>query len=108
MKIVLADQCRVLWSTRRIGHSVELNHSPAAEINVFECLEAGRHIDASAPQLDKTIIPAAFRFLFWDALNIFDVYEQQTILVLLNGFDGVPTALHTMRDVQLEFHVTRI
>src|SRR5689334_9321155 len=84
MKIVLADQGRVLWGSSRVRNFVEFNDSPAAEIT-------------SPP-----------RFLFGNAFHILDMYEEKTIAVLADRLYRIAATLETMRNVQFQLDIARI
>src|SRR5689334_21692523 len=108
MEIVLADQSCFLWGARFIRNLIQLDHSPAAKIYVFECLHGCGNIDPPASEFNETEVSSARRLLSWNTLDILYMHEQQPITILLDCLDWISAALHVVCDIELKLHITRI
>src|ERR1700682_774296 len=90
-----------------VGNSVEFDDCPAAEIDSAQRFEDGGDVHESVPKPDETI--GMLRVLAsLEALDVFNVQEEQAIAEFLDGFRGVAAALKMVRDVQFQFDVARI
>src|SRR5436190_14201532 len=107
-QIRLVDLGARFRRARFIGHGVQLDDDPAAELDVVDRGEHRRHVDASTSQLYPAIRFRIVCLVGPGALDVFEAEEQMTARVLADRGHGIAATAAVMRDVELELAVARI
>src|SRR5918992_6306856 len=89
-QIALADRVRLFGCSVCIGHGIELDDCPAAELHLAQRREHGRQVDRPTSELDELVWPAT-RASFGHA-HVLDMEEEQTLGVAANCRGGVAGA----------------
>src|SRR5438477_8643403 len=107
-QIRLVDLGARFRRARLIGHGVQLDDDPAAELDVVNRREHTRNVDAASSQLDPAIRLRIVGLVGSRALDVLEVEEEMPPRVLADRGDRIAAALPVMRDVELELDVARI
>src|SRR5207247_5475801 len=103
-QVALGDQRRIFRRPSLVGHAVQLDHRPAAELYVVERGKNARQIHFPSPKLHEAVGRAVPLYSF----HILQVQEQQPVRVATDRTDRIAAALMVMRHVELEPHVSWI
>src|SRR6266849_3217042 len=106
LEILLVRRRSFFGTVGVIGHSVEFDDRPTAEIYFAQSFKDGGYVHQSVAQLDPAI--GVLGVLPRKALDVFDVQKEQSIAELIDGFHGVATALEIVGDIQFQFDIARI
>src|SRR6266851_1835433 len=106
LEILLVRRRSFFGTVGVIGHSVEFDDRPTAEIYFAQSFKDGGYVHQSVAQLDPSI--GVLGVLPRKALDVFDVQKEQSIAELIDGFRGVAATLKIVRDIQFQFDVAGI
>src|ERR1700735_399228 len=104
VQILLADFGALFRRTALVRNVVEFDDRPSTELHLMQRFEDSRQINLPASKFDELIILLRIA----QFLDIFNMQEQQSIGIFVDGFDRIASALEIVSDVEFELRVTWI